>query len=80
MKIALFYNPNSNAPYVGDELTEKYCTDMARTTEWVEVEFPPLPAEARQEQMSRIELARKEALKHYEQTLARINQQAEALS
>lgn len=80
MKLALFHNPNSTRPYVGDDLTEKFCMDMVRTSEWVEVNFPPLSPEARREQLARIETARVTVLKNCEEQIARINQQAEALS
>jgi hypothetical protein len=80
MKLALFHNPNSNKPYVGDELTDKYCPDLVRTSEWVEVTFPPLSLEARQEQLARVEAAREAVRKLYEDQLTRINQNAEALT
>ena len=79
MKIALFYNPSASKPYVGDEFTDKYCTDLARMSEWVEVEFPPLSAEGRQEQLARLEAAKDAARKYCDEQLARINQKAEAL-
>lgn len=79
MKLALFHNPNSTRPFVGDELTDKYCHDMVRTSEWVDVIFPVLSPEARLEQLARIETARVTVLKLCEEQIARINQQAEAL-
>lgn len=80
MKLALFRNPNSDKPYVGDELTDKYCVDLVRISEWVDVEFPAMPADARQAQLARIEMARSEVRRQYETAIARINTQAEALA
>lgn len=80
MKLALFRNPTCEKAQVGDELTAKWCQDYVRISEWVEVEFPPLSPHARQEQLARIESVRNETRRQYEQALARINKQAEALS
>lgn len=79
MKLALFHNPGSDKPYIGDELTDKYCGDMTRMSEWVEIDFPPLSAEARQEQLANIQSKRDALRQQYEQQLSRINQHAEAL-
>jgi hypothetical protein len=80
MKLALFTNPHSDKPYVGDDLTDRFCPDRLRISEWVDVEFPRLSDEARQEQLNRIETARDEARRQYEATLKRIDTQAQALS
>jgi hypothetical protein len=64
---------------VGDLLTEKYCDDYVRVSEWIEVEFPPLSLEDRQAQLARVETARESARKYYESQLSRINTQVEAL-
>lgn len=80
MRLALFYNPHSDKPYVGDDLTEKYCEDMVRTSEWVDVDFSPLSIESRQLQMARLEATREAARQRYERQMALVNQQAEALS
>lgn len=79
MKLALFHNPNSGKPYVGDELTEKHCNDMTRMSEWVEVHFPPISAEARKQQLALIEGRRNALRVQYEQQLARINEHAATL-
>jgi len=80
MKLAMFHNPNSDKPYVGDELTEKYCHEMVRTTEWVDVDFPALSDESRRVQLERIKKARAETKRLYETAISRIDQQAAALS
>jgi hypothetical protein len=79
MKLALFRTPNSQKLAPGDELTEKYCDEWVRVTEWVEVDFPTLSLEARQAQLAKVEAARESARKYYEGTLERLNTQAEAL-
>jgi len=78
MKIALFRNPNCENPVPGDEFTEKFGGSV-RVTEWVDVEFPSLSAEARDAQLAKFQAARELARQDFEFQLARINKQAEAL-
>lgn len=46
MKVALFKSMEYGAEITGDESTEKYCRNYVRTSEYIDVEFPPLQDEA----------------------------------
>lgn len=80
MKLALFRSPNISKPVACDELTEKHCPEYVRISEYVNVDFPPLSLEAKQEQLARLEGARDNVRQFYETQLKRLDEQAQALA
>lgn len=78
MKIATFRAP-SGTMTVGNESLEKYCDDYVRTSEYIEVEFPPIPDAERTAQLARLEAAREKARRYYEHSLKEIDKQAQEL-
>jgi len=80
VKLALFRSANISKPVACDEMTEKYCPEYVRISEYVDVDFPPLSPEAKQEQLARLDSARDTARQYYETQLKRLDEQAETLS